>query len=535
MASTVANNDRAYILTSNLNIWFKLKDGTPMTLADFPELLPFRWDYFRDQWEFIKKDYIAQIDTVENSNLLKKHIESLSQFIEAQRNSKTNPFAKRDALFSFFAIFDATLVTAYPLTQDEQDIINEKQKTISRWTRDDFVLIRAELVKFRDQYSDARGLQDETYNRINNRSSVAKQTDPTNFDMNYIGSINEGIRSIDFILANQFALSTSFIDPFAQARANTNNPDIDIRNYSTGTLVKMNYGQDLRGLARQYLDNEDRWIEIAIANGLKPPYIDEVGERIALLSNGSENKVIVGSTDSAGKLNIDKFYVNQVLFVQSDSITYPDQRVVVNIEQIPISGNIILELDGEPNLSQYQIASGAHLRVFKPNTINSNFFVLIPSGEPTDDTRKDITPWFLQSSSEDIKKLKVDLALDANGDITFDNNADLNLTYGHNNAVQAVKLKMGVQRGELFQHEDFGLTTLLGKTNVKRSELRQVLSDSINALIEADPRFDRIETMEIIYTVDAANMDAPAGFNINLTVKLAGSNSVIPISFRINA
>src|SRR5208282_4151749 len=125
------------------------------------------------------------------------------------------------------------------------------------------------------------------------------------------------------------------VDPFALARANANNPNFDMASYTSGKLVKLAYGESLLSLAYRYLGSPDKWIDIAIANGLKPPYIDEVGESIPFLSNGDGNQFNVPQLDPNGNYNINNFYVNQVVILQSNAQTFPDQRTITNIKQIP--------------------------------------------------------------------------------------------------------------------------------------------------------------------------------------------------------
>lgn len=520
---------------ADLNLWFKLREGTAdFTLTDYPDIIPFRWEYFRDNWDFIKANYEARIDGYGSPNLLRIHIRELSDFIAAQKNSRVNPFRNSDVLFQFYAIFDTTLTTDVPLTTEERTIIDNRAAEISGYNRDDFVLLRQDIVVARDQYADQKGLNDETYNEVFNRGSVEAQTDPTNLDMNYLQELNNGIKAINFILANQFSISPAFVDPYAQARVNANNPDIDIETYQTGYLVNVPYGADLRNIARLYMDDEERWIEIAIANGLKPPYIDEVGERVPLTANAAGNKVTIPAVNQAGELNSDKVFINQVIFIQSDTERFPDQRIIVNIQEIPISGDLVIELDGESDLNKYRTADNAHLRIFKPQTINSSLKILIPDQNPNPDTRRDITPWFLNASPEDAKRQKIDLFIDENGELQFDNTGDVSLSYSFDNSIQAIRLKLQIKEAELFQHPNFGLTDVVGIKNDDLATLIQLLSDSIAANVAADSRFDRIETLDIQYSVDDRNPNAPAGFDINMVVSLAGSNQTIPISFRIN-
>jgi hypothetical protein len=340
------------------------------------------------------------------------------------------------------------------------------------------------------------------------------------------------IKTIDFILANLFAVDAA-IDPFALARANANNPEVNIGQYSSGRLVKMNYGEDLQKLAYRYLGDADKWIDIAIANGLKPPYIDEVGQRINLLSNGNGSQINLAETDPNGELNIDKLYINQPIFLQSSTQVVPQQRTIISIRQVPVSGEIILELDGEPNLGIYEIADDAHIRVYQPNTINSSFYVLIPSTDTLPDDRKEEVPWFLAKSAEDEKRAKVDLAIDENGDLNFTTNGDLRLSYGLDNAVQALKLKVVTELGSLRKHPTYGLINIMGTTNSDIDAKKNLIIDSLNAQIAADSRYDRIESLNVNYLINNDTNEGVAAIAIEMAVRLAGGTSVIPISFTI--
>ena len=79
-------------------------------LSDISEIIPLRWNYFKDNWEFIKGHLADKIANYEFSDLLELHIRKLSEFIEAQRNSQNqaiNPFANSTSTLQlYFAVFD---------------------------------------------------------------------------------------------------------------------------------------------------------------------------------------------------------------------------------------------------------------------------------------------------------------------------------------------------------------------------------------------------------------------------------------------
>lgn len=520
---------------ATLDFWFKITGGATLYLSDVPEIVRLRWDYFRDNWEFIKPRYLDQVAKYSNPQLLKSQIDSFSEFVTSQRTSKSkkNPFDNNVIIARFYSIFDTTLINSIQLTFEEQQIVNNKIRAVRAYTRGDFLTIRQQLEDERDQISDKVNKSDADYNRVFQRSSQAGRVQVKNKDLNKMLELQEAIKSVNFILANSFSLESSTIDPFALAKQNAKNPNIDIRSYSSGYLTKINYNEDLQSLAKRTLGDPNKWIDIAITNGLKPPYIDEVGQKLALISNASGNQINVSEFDNNNAFNVDKFFVGQVVLLQSSSQSFPEQRNILNITQVPVSGELIIELDGEANLDRYKISEGAHVRVFKPNTINSSFYVVIPTLGAVEEGAKTDTPWFLKGAGGVEKKQKVDLALNENGDIDFSATGDLQLSYGLTNSIQAIKLKLGIEAGELRRHPDFGLAPVLGLTNSNMTAVKQILTDSITSMVAADTRFAGVDQIDVTYgnTQDA---NAASAVSVYLVVRLAGSGQLLPITFTVN-
>jgi len=520
---------------ADLNLWYKIANNEPLTLADVPEIIRLRWGYFKDNWETIRPNYSDIIEFYSDPDQLKAQIDSFSEFVEAQRsaNSVRNPFDTGNILLRFYSIFDNTLISGISITYEEQQIIDNKVNRVTLFTRGDFLAIRDLVDKERDAIADKASSTDTDYNRVFDRSPQIARINLGNKDINKMFELQETIKSINFVLANAFSLSTATVDPFALARQNANNPDIDISDYSSGSLTKINYGEDLQGLAARTLGAADRWIDIAIANGLKPPYIDEVGTKVSLISNASGNQINIAGLNADGELNIDKISVGQLVLLKSDVETFPEQRSVLNITEIPISGELILELEGEPDLSKYKLVDNAHIRIFKQNTINSSFYVLIPNTEELDDNRPSDVPWFLQSSDITERRQKVDFNLDDNGDINFDGTSDIQLSYGLENAVQAVKLKLMTEAGELRRHPEFGLVPLAGSANLAPNDVKNALITSITKNIAADERFSRIDRLDVGYS-NILNANSGVALNVTLVVALAGSGQLVPITFSVN-
>ena len=92
----------------------------------------------------------------------------------------------------------------------------------------------------------------------------------------------------------------------------------------------------------------------------------------------------------------------------------------------------MVELSGAIDLCRYTTADCAHVRAFKANTINSKFFILIPSEDPVSDVPQEV-PFFLKGLCDVAKRQKVDLGLDCCSDLVFDSTDDLELVFGFDN------------------------------------------------------------------------------------------------------
>lgn len=525
---------KAFKATADLDLWFKVRDGSDLTLMDIPQIISGRWSYIKENWEFIKEKIVEQTQDYFDPNFLTTQIKDFSDFVDKQRNlpSTINPLADINTVNKYYAIFDNILINSINLTNEEINSIELKSNEVRLYSKNDFLRIKKDLIEYRDTTADVVGLSDNDYNLAFHRNSIAKQNNATANDLNNMLNIQQGIANVDFILANLFAID-QFVDPFALARNNANNPEINIGQYSSGTLVRLNYGEDLQSLAYRFLGDSNKWIDIAIANGLRPPYIDEIGEKIFLLSNGQGNQINLRPIGENNTLNIDKFYVNQIITIRSDTENFPEQRSIVKITQIPVSNEIILELDGDSNLNKYKVSENANIRVYKPNTTNSSYFILIPSTEPLDSNRKEEEPWFLSKKQSDEKRAKIDIAVSEDGDLLLTTNHDIKLSYGLDNAVQALKFKILTESGSLRYHPEYGIINVAGRQNNGIDSIRADLTKSILDQVAADPRFDRVESLDIVYNVEDQGLTTAPYIRISMSVRLAGSTSVIPIAFTI--
>lgn len=527
----------AYAALSDLSLWAKVQSNDRLKLSDVPAVANLRFHYILENWASVRETVVSNAVDYYDLKKFNHELREFDRFIDIMRNQA--PAVRQAAnnksmVANYYSVFDNMYVDDINISSTEEEIVQSEIDRVSSFKKNSFLSIRKLLIAGRDAIADSIGASDSTYNTIYDRSSLPKLLDRSipELDSSYL--FQQGIYAIESILANETVLNTTaYVDPFAFARANANNPNIDIGTYSSGSLVKLNYRETLQGLALRTMGDADRWIDIAIANGLKPPYVDEVGEKIPLVSNARNDSINIAAADAFARPNKEKVYVNQIVIIQSDVESIPDQRVITSIKETPISGELTIQLSGEADLDRYKSGDNAYIRVFAPNTINSNFYVLIPSTDPLPAELNKPVPWFLRSKSQDEKNAGVDFALNGLGDIVLDNSGDLKLSYGADNATQALKILIATSTGDLFRHPDYGIPEIVGTQNSDPEGVRATIAENISRKIESDPRFSRLDFLTVEYL--SSGSVGPAGYAVSLGVVLTGSSgNVIPISFSIN-
>ena len=95
--------------------------------------------------------------------------------------------------------------------------------------------------------------------------------------------------------------------------------------------------------------------------------------------------------------------------------------------------------------------------------------------------------------------------------------------------MQAMQLKLQHEQGQSPKHPTFGLPSLIGSAKSK-DEIKDALVVSINDMVAADPRFDRIESIDVKINKQNRGMNVAT---ISLVVRMAGSNTLVPIGFNV--
>jgi len=503
----------------DLTLFFKIDGNIPFSLADFTVIAEGRWDYLRNNWDFIKTNYSNKIELLPNGPekvAAQAQHKDFTLLVEDNRFSVQNPLSNKDTIRKYKDLLDMILITDIGVNVNEQTVIDRDVQRVLTLQKDDFYEMRERVRITHDKTADSMGLSDDSYNTLYERVSVS-QIMLFNID-------NFKILSALMALFNQITglIPTKMVynespDPFSVVRNALNNSSIPINSYQTGLMVPFPAGATLESLSAKYLGTPDKGLEIATANNLKFPYIDEVGRKVFLTINGIGNLIIVELGEK------DNFFINQGVNIGSSGVK-ATKRVIVNIEEDKINDQLLITVNGTANMSSYTTTQRAFIFSYMPYTINSDKFIIIPAESPVGFSVNTQEPWFVKALPSDVRNMGVDVAIGSGGDLVFDNNGDLALVYGLANGAQALNLKVQTSVGELIRDPAFGFLEIAGKYN--NNEITQTLLTTImETAISGDDRFSGVNGLG--YTITDTHV------LINTTIKLAGSNGSVPLTFQL--
>lgn len=526
---------------------FVIKDaiGLTKTAADFDEIVQNKWTEITQRFDKIGdqiKDTATESSGVASNNIVKSFekldetIKSSGKFtatnpqglpdaslntelnaLNQQQRDKFNPIKTARDRITHVDFLDTIPITSLQLSAQDIRFIESKTNENRRLTIADFDNIRSNIEELRTAYEDYLGLGDATVNAAFNRTAGVQQRDPETSDFLVIKSLNDIVASVDALASKNDVITHRQIDPFIRTQINGNNPKLTIKRFNNGFPVPFPAGSTLEKLAFIYFADPDKWIEIAVSNGLKPPYIDEVGFIRSFTSSGTDNVFTLN--------DVTDVFINQEVFLSSTGQLSNRRRIVSIKELTPTS--FLIEVDGDSDLSLFTTAQNAQMKAFLPNTVNSNKIINIPTLQSIPEpnaaipkTRK--IPATINLNRQQ-RAMGVDIALTDDFDIAFTNSGDIKIASGLANAIQAVKLKIGYEKGTLNRHPEVGLGLKIGERNaLSAGEIRTLLENAILG----DRRFKDVPEINIEF-------DGPI-VRINLRVEVADGGDVIPLSFTLN-
>jgi hypothetical protein len=412
--------------------------------------------------------------------------------------------------FEFFKDVKPGNLNLPPHTQKQ--INDEKQKT-RNLKREDFERFRDGIVSVLVDFEAAVGEGNTTYDSTYSTPVRAKKRDSTDSDFDVIFNLNSAIMEFNRLAASS-TINLNQVDSIDYIAGLASKSGIAFNTPKSKFLVPFPYGYTLEQLSNQYLGTPDRWHEIAALNGLRAPYVDEVGFTLPLLTNGFKNTVTVS--------DITHLYVNQSVWISSQTVQRTSRRVT-KIESLSPTMHRVT-VSGDSDLDTYIVSYTPTIQGFLPNTVNSLMSIYIPSDTDADEEdyrHKSIAG--INQFDPLIRAGGIDLLLTQNNDLVVTPDGDSRLAVGLNNIVQKVRLAVETQRGSVLRHPDYGFPVRPGDSTADSTA--QSILDDCKTLFVGDPTFDGVESAYVL-------KDGPS-LTVSLSVRIAGTNQTIPVTIDI--
>lgn len=394
------------------------------------------------------------------------------------------------------------------LSPGSVDAMVRERERVQGLSRSDFQAARDQVRSVAEFYADAVGMGDDTYNRVYGRASGTQVREATDGDLDVLFALNDVGIHLDALAASgdtdRFAVSSlEYIAGLASGSG------IAFQVPRSKFAVPFPYGGTLERLAQRHLGDPDRWLEIATLNGLRQPYIDEEGFAVSFLVNGSGKQIMVADTKN--------LRAGQPVSVFSKTKT----RLACKITRIEEVSPTMAVVYVDKDVSLYKASDGAAIHGFLPDTVNSRRVIYIPSSiEPAESDYQTKGVPGVDELDPLIRVAGMDLLLTPTGDLVMTPDGDTPVAVGLTNIVQQVRIALGVTRGSLLHHPEFGLDVPIG-TNTADLDPEE-LSNAARDMFADDPTFAGVESVAVQKVGPVATLA--------VNVAIAGYDKLIPVS-----
>jgi hypothetical protein len=414
---------------------------------------------------------------------------------------------------NFYEFFSKIKPSDLNLRPGSIKAINAERSKAQNLRREDFEKLRDSTLEALADFSDSVGAGSTTYDNIFGRNHKTSTRTPTDSDWDIMAALSQTAQALDSLSVSA-GVNVVQQTPSDYIAGLASRSGIAFRVPVSKFLAPVPYGFTLEQISAHYLQDANRWLEISALNGLRAPYIDEIGFQELLLTNGSSNVVTVADGSN--------LYTGQTVWVGSTAVRR-EKRKIQGLETLQ-SGRVRVTLDGEPDLQKFTAAASSYIWAFLPDTVNSQMQIFIPSDKAADDNSyevKDIPG--IDYSDPYLNSGGIDLLLDPNGDLVLTPDGGCRLAIGITNIIQRARLAIGTPRGSLIQHPEYGFGIRPGQSTA------DIGVDAINAavkdLFKGDPGISSVDPLTIQKTGNVLRM--------KLSIGLAATGVRIPVQIDV--
>jgi hypothetical protein len=504
-----------YQLNLDLSLYVAISNSETLNLSMFPSLAASRWTWITKNWTALYprfKTFAGGNEYLE-ANLVDFDTSVKSALIGNKANVMEIP-EKFNAYSDFLALLT---INELDLSNQETTVVDIRLQEVANFGISRFRAMLQYLKRESVLTAQYVGLADETSARIRGISLSSKKRSATFSDL---ASMEAGIELERFIEGIIVQLKSDKITPpnlLINAQNNID-PVSDVNiNTAYVSYTSVIFQGSLQKMAQKYLGSPDRWFELVTVNNLKAPFIDENGTKVFLLSSGSGSSLYIGNNYK------DSISVSSKVRIGS----YTQKEEIRIIERISDNkdGTLTIFVNGEKDLSKLNIADVPYMKIFKPGTVNTGSFILIPS-DVRSQARSVPTPKSdeLRQLGADLLSFGVDIQRDEKtNDFIVDQTGNFKMSYGLANIRQAVLTSLRTEQGELPYQPQIGIPASIGTEYYGSFSEAQVLSDLISASVKADTRFRSVVVSNL--------QNGGNSISLDLIAYIRDSDTAIPLSF----
>lgn len=510
------NYTSLFEVSIDFGLYTAIAQSAEITLGYVTPLAKNRWRWIVNNWsvlyEQFKNSTNGDQDLLSDLSDLNKAVQSYLLGNISNYLANTNNYKKA---FPFLQLIPISVLVLTPEEISARDIELDR---VARFEVEDFKAMYDFIRKDLAIFAGTIGLSDVDGDKLVGISSIKKQRSATVSDIQRMAEI-EKLKNL--ISATIFNLQrTTQRPPNLIESANNNigpNSEVEFDNTYLSYFTAP-FEISLEHMAQKFLGSSDKFYELVSVNYLKPPYIDEVGEKFSLLAPAAVNNLVINSTR--------KNDIPVGTKIRIGSLSQREEARI--IEKIIFNENntMILFLSGAQDLNRFTPSEGAYVRIFAPGTVRNGEFILIPVSTQSSNGIAKKTPSadYLKRLSSALRNFGVDIYRDQKtGDFVFDPNGNFKLAAGYDNVRQTALSALKRKQGELPFHLNYGVNAEIGGRFFGSKDEAVIFGELLRNTLLKDSRFESVLISGLSTT--------GRSISLKLLVKIAGTNEFVPLAF----